>query len=61
MLDIQLLRGNLDDVVTRLAGRGFAFDRETFLALESERRQFQGRAQELQAARNAHAKKVGQA
>ncbi len=61
MLDIQLLRSSLDAVAARLADRGYAFDRETFLALEAERREFQGRAQELQAARNAQAKKIGQA
>ena len=61
MLDLQLLRTNLDAVVARLADRGFSFDRETFLSLEAERRASQGRAQELQAARNAHAKKIGQA
>ena len=61
MLDIQQLRTNLDAVAARLADRGFVFDRDTFLALEAERKESQGRAQELQAARNAHAKKIGQA
>ena len=61
MLDIQLLRSSLDAVAARLADRGYTFDRDAFLALEAERREFQGRAQELQAARNAHAKKIGQA
>ena len=61
MLDIQLLRTNLDAVAARLADRGFVFDRDAFLALEAERKDSQGRAQELQAARNAQAKKIGQA
>jgi len=61
MLDIQLLRTNLDAVAARLADRGYLFDRDAFLALEAERKESQGRAQELQAARNAHAKKIGQA
>ncbi|MBK8063881.1 MAG: serine--tRNA ligase [Betaproteobacteria bacterium] len=61
MLDIHQLRTNLDAVIERLAERGYAFDREAFLLLEAERKQFQGRAQDLQAARNAHAKKIGQA
>ncbi len=61
MLDIQLLRSSLDAVTARLADRGYVFDRDAFLALEAERRQVQGRAQELQAARNAQAKKIGQA
>ena len=61
MIDIQHLRSNLDAVTTRLAARGFTFDRDAFLALEAERKDIQTRAQELQAARNAHAKKIGQA
>ncbi len=61
MLDPQLLRNNLDAVAARLADRGFKLEREAFLALEAERKASQGRAQELQAARNAHAKKIGQA
>jgi seryl-tRNA synthetase len=61
MLDIQLLRTNLDALAARLADRGYTFDRGAFLALEAERKDSQGRAQELQAARNSHAKKIGQA
>ncbi|MBI3374026.1 MAG: serine--tRNA ligase [Betaproteobacteria bacterium] len=61
MLDIQLLRSDLDAVVARIETRGFRFDREMFLALEAERKSIQTRTQELQAARNAHAKKIGQA
>jgi len=61
MLDVQLLRTNLDAVAARLAERGYVLDRDAFLAMEAERRDSQGRAQELQAARNAHAKKIGQA
>ncbi len=61
MLDSQLLRSDLDGVAKRLAERGYVFDRDGYLALEAERREFQGRTQELQAARNAHAKKIGQA
>ena len=33
MLDIQLLRADLDRVATRLADRGYVFDRARFLAL----------------------------
>lgn len=61
MLDLQLLRSNLDAVATRLADRGYEFDRDTFAVLEAERRDTQGRAQDLQASRNALAKKIGQA
>jgi seryl-tRNA synthetase len=61
MIDIQLLRTNLDAVVARLATRGYVFDRETFTSLEAERKQIQSETQALQAARNAVSKKIGQA
>ena len=61
MIDIQLLRSNLDAIVARLASRGYDFPREQFLALEAERKDVQTRTQELQAARNAQAKRIGQA
>jgi len=61
MIDVQLLRNQLDDVAARLAARGVVLDREAFRALEAERKDIQTRTQELQSARNAHAKKVGQA
>ena len=61
MIDIQLLRTDLDAIVARLATRGFDFGREAFLALEAERKEIQTRTQELQAARNAQAKRIGQA
>ena len=61
MIDIQLLRTNLDAVAARLASRGYAFPREAFLELEAERKEIQTRTQELQAARNAQAKRIGQA
>ena len=61
MIDIQLLRTDLDQVVARLAARAYVFPREEFLALEAERKDIQTRTQELQAARNAQAKRIGQA
>ncbi len=61
MIDIQHLRSNLDAVAASLATRGYVFDRDAFLVLEAERKDIQTRTQELQAARNAHAKKIGQA
>jgi len=61
MIDVQLLRTQLDEIAARLAARGVALDREAFRALEAERKDIQTRTQELQSARNAHAKKVGQA
>lgn len=59
MLDIQLLRKDLDSVVARLASRGFQFDADGFKALESERKQVQTRTEELQGKRNTLSKQIG--
>lgn len=59
MLDPQLLRKDLESVKTRLATRKFELDTSLFTQLESERKQLQGRTEELQAKRNALAKAVG--
>ncbi|QNM98166.1 serine--tRNA ligase [Chitinimonas koreensis] len=61
MLDIQLLRNDLDAVAARLAERGFELDTAAFAALEHERKALQTRTQELQAERNAKSKAIGQA
>jgi seryl-tRNA synthetase len=61
MIDIQLLRTNLDAVAARLGTRGFAFDKNQFFALENERKQIQNETESLRASRNALAKKIGQA
>jgi seryl-tRNA synthetase len=61
MLDLQLLRTDLDSVAKRLADRPFDLDVASFRALEQERKDLQTRAQELQARRNALAKQIGQA
>jgi len=61
MLDLQLLRTDLDRVARRLADRPFVLDAEAFRALEDERKGVQTRTQELQAKRNAMAKRIGQA
>ncbi|GAB7562530.1 serine--tRNA ligase [Methylobacillus methanolivorans] len=59
MLDIQQLRNDLDNVVTRLAIRGFSLDTNAFTALENERKTVQTRTQDLQAKRNATSKQIG--
>ena len=61
MLDIQLLRSDLEGVAQRLATRGFKFDISQFQALEQERKTIQTRTQELQAQRNHSSKLIGQA
>jgi len=63
MLDITLLRKDLDSVVKRLQTRKNpqAFlDVDAFTALESERKKIQMRTEELQAKRNSLSKQIGQ-
>jgi seryl-tRNA synthetase len=59
MLDIQLLRKDLDGVAKRLADRGYTLDVAAFAALEAERRAVQTRTEELQARRNSLSKQIG--
>lgn len=59
MLDIQLLRKDLDGVAKRLADRGYILDVAAFTALEAERRAVQTRTEELQARRNSLSKQIG--
>ncbi len=59
MLDIQLLRSQLDAVEAGLASRGKAIDLSDFKALEAERKTLQTRTQELQAQRNTLSKQIG--
>jgi len=59
MLDPQLLRKDLESVKTRLATRKFELDTALFMQLETERKEVQGRTEELQAKRNQLAKAIG--
>src|SRR5574337_794721 len=59
MLDVQLLRNQIDTVAQRLASRGVTLDTAAFHALEDERKGLQTRTQELQARRNALSKQIG--
>jgi seryl-tRNA synthetase len=61
MLDVQLLRQDIDSVARRLADRGLTLDAERFVSLETTRKSLQTRTQELQARRNQLSKQVGQA
>jgi len=61
MLDARLLRADPDAVARNLSRRGFALDVGRFRALEERRKAAQVAADARRAARNAHAKKVGQA
>lgn len=59
MLDIQLLRNDLDQVVIALKKRNFDFDAAQFSALEAERKTLQTNTQDLQAKRNSTSKQIG--
>jgi len=59
MLDPQLLRKDLEGVKTRLETRKFELDTVLFIQLETERKELQGRTEELQAKRNQLAKVIG--
>ncbi|SFW40240.1 serine--tRNA ligase [Nitrosovibrio sp. Nv17] len=61
MLDIQLLRSDLEGTVARLARRGHRFPVEEFSTLETERKLLQTRTQELQARRNTLSRQIGHA
>ncbi len=61
MLDIQLLRNELDSVAERLMTRGYELHTARFEQLEGERKTIQTRTQELQAKRNSSSKLIGQA
>jgi seryl-tRNA synthetase len=61
MIDIQLLRNDIDTVARRLATRGVTLDVAAFRALEDARKRIQTSTEQLQARRNALSKQVGQA
>ncbi|MFM9433996.1 seryl-tRNA synthetase [Janthinobacterium sp. CG_23.3] len=59
MIDIQLLRKDIDKVAARLATRKFQLDVAGFNALEAERKAIQTRTEELQGKRNSLSKQIG--
>jgi len=62
MIDIQLLRNDLEGVAKRLATRaGYALDVARFRELEGKRRELQQSVEAAQADRNRIAKEIGQA
>ena len=61
MLDIKLLRNNIDDVAAQLLRRGYTLDVEAFNALESQRKSVQMSTQTLQSERNTRSKAIGKA
>jgi seryl-tRNA synthetase len=61
MIDPKLLRTAPDEVARNLARRGYRLDVEGLQRLEESRRRWQIETDQLRAARNSHAKAVGQA
>jgi seryl-tRNA synthetase len=61
MLDIKLLRQDLDAVVANLARRGFKLDRDRWLALEAQRKELQVEVEGLRQTRNERSKGIGRA
>jgi seryl-tRNA synthetase len=59
MLDVHLLRTDIDAVAKQLASRGYQLDVAQFQLLEAERKNIQTRTQELQAKRNSASKQIG--
>jgi seryl-tRNA synthetase len=61
MLDAKLLRSDLETVAEKLKARGYALDVATIQTLEAQRKEFQVKAQTLQAESNSRAKGIGKA
>ena len=59
MLDIQLLRKDIDNVAARLKTRGFELDVAVFNQLEAQRKAIQVKTEELQSQRNKLSKEIG--
>jgi seryl-tRNA synthetase len=61
MIDPKLLRSSAEEVARNLARRGYRLDVQALQQLEERRRHWQIETDRLRAARNSHAKAVGQA
>jgi len=61
MIDIALLRKDIDQVAARLQARGYALDVPRFNVLEAQRKAIQTKTETLSASRNAFSKQIGQA
>jgi seryl-tRNA synthetase len=61
MIDIQLLRSDIDAVAKRLATRGYALDVAGFRELEEQRKRQQTDTEHFQSQRNALSKQIGHA
>ncbi|MCW9012405.1 MAG: serine--tRNA ligase [Gammaproteobacteria bacterium] len=61
MLDQKLLRTDIENVVSKLAKRGYQLDVNRFNELEAQRKELQVKTQELQSERNSKSKGIGKA
>ncbi len=61
MIDIKLLRTELEETSVKLGRRSYQLDKKGLSALEARRKEVQVRTQELQSRRNASAKEIGRA
>jgi seryl-tRNA synthetase len=61
MLDLKLLRHDVDAVASNLARRGFVFDRDTFTQLEAERKTLQVDVEAARQTRNEKSRAIGKA
>ena len=59
MIDPQLLRDNPESIAKLLQRRGFEWDVQKYLTLESKRKSLQIATQQLQNERNQHSKAIG--
>ncbi len=59
MIDIQLLRKDINTIAAKLKTRNFDLNIATFNELETQRRQLQATTEEMQAKRNALSKQIG--
>lgn len=59
MIDIQLLRKDINTIAAKLKTRNFDLNIDTFNELETQRRQLQATTEEMQAKRNALSKQIG--
>ncbi len=61
MLDLHLLRKNMEAVSRALAKRGFELDIDRLQSLERQRKETQVATEKLQSKRNHHSKRIGKA
>ncbi len=61
MIDIKLLRTELEETSVKLERRSYQLDKKGLSGLEARRKEAQVRTQELQSRRNASAKEIGKA